>query len=280
METHEEGEQSRGHRTAAYIMFWIFFALFVVSGVMFTVSQWRLWQEQRRFDVLAREMNLAQESGGEGKGRAAGDDSAAEDDGAAKDDRAAKETSLRKLSAANPDFIGWLRIDGTRVNYPVMLCEEAPEYYLYRDMEGNDSSSGVPFFGEGCDLASDNIIIYGHNMKNGTMFADLLRYSQEDFWREHPVISFDTMEESGEYEVIAAFQEEVHDSEETGRFKYYDYGGRLTEERFWEYVENVKWRSLYDTNKEVVSGDRLLTLSTCTYYTEDGRFVVVARRIS
>jgi len=251
----------RQRRKTASVLFWVFFVLFLVFGSMFALSELRLRQERQQFAALAAEMEPIQTN-----------DTAAED---AEEDRRER---LAELHAANPDFVGWLQIDDTRINYPVMLCQEDAEYYLYRDMEGKNSSSGVPFLGSGCDLQSDNIIIYGHNMKNGTMFADLLRYREEDFWWEHPKISFDTLEGTKSYEVIAAFQEEVHGQEETGVFRYYAYGGTLTETEFREYAENIRRLSLYDTGKEAVYGEQLLTLSTCSYHRENGRFVVVARK--
>ena len=82
----------------------------------------------------------------------------------------------------NPDFIGWLRIDGTKIDYPVMMKPEDPDYYLRRDFSGKDAKSGTPYIGSGCTPCSDNVIIYSHNMKNGTMFADLLKYADEKFY--------------------------------------------------------------------------------------------------
>lgn len=260
---HINGRRHQNSRTAA-VLFWVFFVLFLIFGSMFALSELRLHRERQQFAALAAELSPVQETAA----------SAAE---IAEKNRRER---LAELYAANQDFVGWLRIDDTQINYPVMLCKEDAEYYLYRDMEGNDSSSGVPFFGSGCDLSSDNIIIYGHNMKNGTMFADLLRYGEEDFWREHQIVSFETLEGRESYEVIAAFREEIHTQEETGVFRYYTYGGALTEEQFQEYMENIRRLSLYATGKEAVYGEQLLTLSTCSYHKENGRFVVVARKCS
>lgn len=261
---HRYWRRERQRRKTAAVLFWGFFVLFLIFGSMFALSELRLRQERQQFAALAAEMTPVQET----------------EEAAAENAEENRQKRLAELHAANNDLVGWLQIDGTLINYPVMLCEEDAEYYLYRDMEGKNSSSGVPFFGSGCDLLSDNIIIYGHNMKNGTMFADLLRYSEEDFWRAHAEVSFDTLEGAGNYEVIAAFQEEVHGQEETGVFRYYAYGGDLTEAEFREYAENIRRLSLYDTGKEAVYGDQLLTLSTCSYHKENGRFVVVARRCS
>lgn len=189
------------------------------------------------------------------------------------------EGRFAALYERNPDFVGWLSIEGTELGYPVMCRPEDPEYYLKHNFDGESSNSGVPFFGEGCDLSSSNIIIYGHNMKNGTMFSSLTEYTDEAYYEAHPVITFDTLEGNGSYQIIAAFRERVHGQSETGVFRYYDYGGDLTEERFNDYLSNIRRLSLYDTGVTVEYGDTLLTLSTCAYHTENGRFVVVAKKL-
>lgn len=186
---------------------------------------------------------------------------------------------LLALYDRNNDFCGWLSIEDTNINYPVMLTPEEPEYYLRRDFDKNDSNSGVPFLGEGCNLSSDNIIIYGHNMKNGTMFSDLTRYSEKGYMESHPVISFDTLEGPADYEVVAAFQDRVHSQDEENVFRYYEYGGSLSADLFEDYVENVAKLSFYGPSVDAEYGEQLLTLSTCSYHTENGRFVVVAKRV-
>lgn len=188
------------------------------------------------------------------------------------------ESSLAYLYEENNDFAGWLSIDGTAIHYPVMLTPSDPEYYLRRDFYGKSSISGVPFIGEGCNLESDNIIVYGHNMKNGTMFADLTKYSEQDYWETHPDIVFETLEELNRYEIIAVFQDRVHTKNETDAFRFYSYGGVLSKELFDDYIKTVQEKSLYDTGVNAIYGDQLLTLSTCSYHVKDGRFVVVARQ--
>lgn len=183
------------------------------------------------------------------------------------------------LYQKNPDLAGWLRIDTTKVNYPVMFTPEDPEYYLHRSFDKETSVSGVPFIGEGSFADSTNIMIYGHNMKNGTMFATLLKYAQKEFWREHPVIQFDNLYEENMYEIIGAFYSKAYLQEESGVFKYYQYPDLSTPELFDEYYAQVKKASLYDTGIEAEFGEQLLTLSTCSYHVKDGRFVVVARKM-
>ena len=182
------------------------------------------------------------------------------------------------LLKRNPDFAGWLKIDGTQIDYPVMYAPKDADFYLHHDFDKNESSSGVPYIGKDCGPESDNIILYAHNMKNGTMFAGLLKYADEGYFRNHPVVSFDTPEGDGIYDIIAVFREQVHYRDETNVFRYYNYCGKLTEAQFREYMDQIKAHSLYDTGKTAQYGQQLLTLSTCSYHTENGRFVVVAAK--
>lgn len=177
----------------------------------------------------------------------------------------------------NEDFLGWISIEGTKINYPVMYTPSDPEYYLRRAFDGSDSQSGVPFLDAQCTDGCGNYLIYGHNMKNGTMFSSLLSYSEQKFWKAHPVIQFDTLTESGTYEIIAAFYSKVYQEGEPG-FRYYRYTDLRDRTVFEEYLEEVINSSLYPTEIKTEYGDQLLTFSTCSYHTDGGRFVVVARK--
>lgn len=182
------------------------------------------------------------------------------------------------LKEMNPDFFGWLSIEGTKLNYPVMHTPEDGEYYLRRDFEGSHSESGVPFMAANCYEGCGNYLIYGHHMKNGTMFGSLLSYADRTYWEEHPVIRFDTLASSGEYEVMAAFYSEAYSQDAEGVFRYYQYTDVSDASVFSDYVSQVQKAALYDTGISAVYGDELLTLSTCSYHTKNGRFVVVARK--
>lgn len=180
------------------------------------------------------------------------------------------------LFEENPDMIGWISIEGTPLNYPVMHTPASPNFYLRRNFEKQYSEAGVPYAAEGCSISpqSDNITIYGHHMKSGKLFGALDGYKTEAFWREHPVIRFDTRAGFGIYEVIAAFKVAPAD------FLYNTFIDAAEQAEFDEYVRRCKALSFYDTGVSVVYGDNLITLSTCEYSQEDGRLVVVARKIA
>lgn len=185
--------------------------------------------------------------------------------------------NYREIYALNQDLAGWIRIRDTKLDYPVMHTPEDMQYYIRRDFYGKDSVSGTPFIGDDCDENSQSVIIYGHNMKNGTMFGELDYYQKESWWKEHPTVEFDTLEENREFEVFAVFRIQLSDSPEAG-FPYYSYVGDLTEAQFQEFVELTKVYSYYDTGISPEYGDQLLILTTCSYHVDNGRFVVVARR--
>lgn len=184
------------------------------------------------------------------------------------------------LVAENPETIGWLKIDGTTIDNVVMHAPGTPEKYLHNNFYGEHSYRGTLYVAEACDVqTSDNVIIYGHHMKDGSMFGALVEYQDESFWREHRYIQFDTVYEKQRYEVVAAFYTSIPGENEPG-FRYYDYTGSGDAERFAEYVTFMEQNRCYDTGVELQSGDKLLTLSTCAYQTTDGRFVVVAKKVN
>lgn len=183
------------------------------------------------------------------------------------------------LCAENPDTIGWLRIDGTAIDNVVMYAPDEFDKYLHRDFYGNYAYRGCLFVDEYCSIfTSDNVIIYGHNMKDGSMFGSLMYYVSEDFYREHKTISFDTIYEKQTYEIVAAVKTTLVPEDEDG-FKYYEYTGH-DDKQFDEYVNFIEKNRLYDTETRIAPGDKLLTLSTCAYHADDGRFIVVAKKIS
>ncbi len=183
------------------------------------------------------------------------------------------------LYAENSDTIGWLKIDGTEIDNVVMYVPRNNDKYLHTDFYGNYSYRGCLFVDGWCDvLSSDNIIIYGHNMKDGSMFGALMGYVSEDFYKQHRLISFDTVYEKQSYEIVAAIKTSLVPDGADG-FKYYEYTGSGNDASFDEYAEFIEENRLYDTGIKLSPGDKLLTLSTCAYHTDDGRFIVVARKI-
>lgn len=177
----------------------------------------------------------------------------------------------------NDDFIAWVKIDGTKIDYPVMQTADDPNFYLKHAFDKSYSDYGVPYIQENCLIDNcDNIVVYGHNMNNGSMFADLCKYEDEEFYKEHKYIQFDTLLDYGRYEIVAVFKTVAYN--DVG-FKYFQFANAEDETDFNEYIETCKSLQLYDTGVNAEYGDRLLTLSTCEYSQTDGRIVVVAKLV-
>lgn len=198
------------------------------------------------------------------------------EEGAAAVDNSAKFAALLQQ---NPDFIGWISIGGTNLDFPVMHSPGNVDFYLRHDFNGDYSNYGVPYLDEDCtltaDTQSDNLVIYGHNMKTGTIFGCLTNYEQSAYYQSHPAINLDTIYADGVYEVFAAFAIDVVQDQSFVYNTYLD----MDEATFNEYVAEVKRRSTVKTGITPVYGEKLLTLSTCEYSTANGRYVVVARKI-
>ena len=190
-----------------------------------------------------------------------------------------KEERIAQLFEQYPEMAGWLSIEDTKLDYPVMQTPDKPNYYLRRDLQGEYDVYGVPYLNEACDLQnSDNLIIYGHSIDNGDVFGSLLQYSSIEYFRAHPVIDFYTRDGLRRYTVLGAFITDV--TPETGDgFAYNEFVRADSKTAFDAFLSEVRTRACYQTDTPAAYGDQLLTLSTCEYTLPDGRFVLVAVRM-
>lgn len=190
-----------------------------------------------------------------------------------------KQASYQNLYWENTDMVGWIQIEGTNIDYPVMQTPADPTYYLKHDFEKNYTDYGCPFMQANCDALapSDNLIIYGHNMKDGSMFADLAKYRSKDFWQTHKTVWFDTELGSSAYEIFAVIHTTVQ-ADDADAFPFYWFVDAASPEEFTDYVSACKAQALYDTGISAEYGDKLLTLSTCDNITDDGRLLVIANK--
>ena len=197
------------------------------------------------------------------------------------DETTERMLQVRKLKEENSDVVGWLEISDTNISYPVLQGDDN-SYYMTHDYKKEYTIDGSLFLDKDYDWdkPSSNLLIYGHNNRgHDTMFVHLLDYKDEEFYKEHPVIRFTTDKEDAEYEIISAFESRVYYKSEKNVFRYYYFVDAKNKEEYDEYVNNAKKASLYDTEKTAEYGDQLITLSTCAFHTEDGRFAVVARKV-
>lgn len=186
---------------------------------------------------------------------------------------------LEELQKQNNEIIGWLEIEGTNINYPVCQTTDN-DYYLTHNYKKEKASLGSLFLDKDFDLnkPSTNYLIYGHRSNSGTMFEDLIKYSDENFYKEHPTINFVTSQEDAIYEIVSVFYSRVYYKDEKDVFRYYYFVNAENEEEYNNYIENCKKASIYDTGKTATYGQQLLTLSTCEYSQDNGRFAIVAKK--
>lgn len=183
---------------------------------------------------------------------------------------------FQDLAIQNPDLAGWLTVGGTRIDYPVMYSPDEPERYLYANFEKQYSFAGLPFIDAAGQVDSGNRVIYAHNMLDGSMFRGLFRYEQKNYWEKHPTFTFSTLYEEKEYEIMSVFYDKVYKKTDTN-FKFYQFFDTSDAEHFARAMEHFREKQLYDTGVTAQPGDKLITLVTCAYQTDNGRFVVVAR---
>ena len=186
--------------------------------------------------------------------------------------------NLENIAKINSDVVGWIKIENTNIDYPVM---QNGDYYLHRNIYKNYSSHGTPYLAEYCNIQySDNLIIYGHHMNDNSMFAQLDNYKKHSFYENHKYIKFysyyngKTIEKT--YEVAIAFKTVVYSDK---GFKYYNYTNFSDVQELNDFIEKCRKLEFYNTGIDINYGDKLITLSTCEYSQKNGRIVVVAKQI-
>ncbi len=184
-----------------------------------------------------------------------------------------------ELYQKNCDVVGWIQLPGTTISYPVMQTPDNPNYYLKRSFDHKFNERGCVYAREECDVnkPSDNIVIYGHHFEDGSMFSPLLEYWDRDFYLSHKYIYFDTLFERHTYEVIAVFRTTAVYGE---GFRYHLFCDAGSAANFDEYVDTCKALGMYDVEATAEYGDKLITLSTCDFSQDNGRMVIVAKRVA
>ena len=238
--------------------------MFVVSGTALGLQ----WSRYRQSEQLYRDL------------RAESWDTASAGSGEDTGGNRASQKDFSSLQAGSPDTVAWITGEDTPIDYPVMHTDNN-EYYLSHLYSGEENRYGALFVDcRNTGLFTDpNTVIYGHNMKNGSIFGTLDSYKKADYWKEHPIVRFYVDGEPRTYEVFAAVETQVLYEDEDG-FRYYRYDGDIPEEEYDELVTWLRGHSNYDTEIVPEYEDQILMLSTCSYHTKNGRFVVAARRVA
>lgn len=191
-----------------------------------------------------------------------------------------ESNKITELKQINNDIIGWIEIENTKINYPILQTDNN-DFYLTHDYKKEKNKYGSIYLKDGCNIddVNSNLIIYGHNMKDEEMFNTLLNYKNKKYYDENKIVKIETENEKREYEIIAAFKSRVFYKDEKNVFRYYNYLKFNSESEYNTYLKNIKKIQLYDTGVTSNYGEQLLTMITCEYSQENGRMVVVAKRI-
>ena len=243
-----------------YKKFYIFLIIMLVASLVTSISYIMInyKEDKKQNEVFEKLENIITESNEEKKEQK-------------------KETiNFKKLYELNNDFVGWLKIENTNISYPVMQTKNSrKDYYLRKNFYKEYSQLGTPYIAEYCNIqTSDNVIIYGHHIKNNQMFGELEKYKKKEFYKSHKIISFNTINEKANYEIVAVFKTVAY----TG-FEYYKFVNSSSKQEFDTFIQKCKELSFYETKNTAKYGDKLITLSTCEYSNKDGRLVVVAKKI-
>ena len=286
-------EKTKAKRKGIHVIIYLLLSVLIVLSLIYIINFFLLKQEAKEQSKLLSAIEIYEKEGTKEVVQNTAEDgeenieSESEEKGETITTEDTKEQNekiermlqVKQLQAQNADIVGWLEIENTNINYPVLQGTDN-SYYMRHNYKKEKSKNGSIFLNSdyNWNIPSNNLLIYGHNLGNGMMFQELLKYEKESFYQEHPIIRFTTAKEDAEYEIISAFKSRVYYKSEKNVFRYYYFINSKSEEEYNQFVKNAKNASLYPIDTTANYGDQLITLSTCSYYIEDGRFAVVGRK--
>ncbi len=258
-----------------------FMAVALVSFAVFGIAELRDVITTRRMSELQAQMQKEETANADQSSGKEDAENGGQDDGeGAQVEKLQVLPEYEQLLQQNPETVGWLRIDGTQINYPVVQKENDDKYYLSHAFDGSSNANGTIFVDSRCRIVNPttNTIIYGHNMKSGMMFGGLKEYLTQGYWEDHRYVSFNTLYENRTYEIVAVCLSEVQ-YQDQATYRYYDFISAGTEAELQTFIDNVNALAVFGSASGLTKSDKILTLSTCNSYTEDGRLFVVAKQI-
>ena len=274
-------EKTKAKRKGIHVIIYLLLSVLIVLSLIYIINFFSLKQEAKEQSKLLSAIEIYEKEGTKEVGPNTTEDGEkiSIENTEEPNEETERMLQVKQLQAQNADIVGWLEIENTNINYPVLQGTDN-SYYMTHNYKKEKSKNGSIFLNAdyNWNIPSNNLLIYGHNLGNGMMFQELLKYEKESFYQEHPVIRFTTAEEDAEYEIISVFKSRVYYKSEKNVFRYYFFLNNESEEKYNEFVKNAKSVSLYPIDATANYGDQLITLSTCSYYVEDGRFAVVGRR--
>ena len=286
-------EKTKAKRKGIHVAIYLLLSILIILSLIYIINFFSLKQEAKEQTKLLSAINIYEKEGTKevvqnaSEERQENIESELEENGEMistenteeRNEETERMLQVKQLQTQNTDIVAWLEIENTNINYPVLQGTDN-SYYMTHNYKKEKSKNGSIFLDANYNwnIPSNNLLIYGHNLGNGMMFQELLKYEKESFYQEHPVIRFTTAAEDAEYEIISVFKSRVYHKSEKNVFRYYFFLNNESEEEYNQFVKNAKNASLYPIDATANYGEQLITLSTCSYYVEDGRFAVVGRK--
>ena len=280
-------EKTKAKRKGIHVIIYLLLSVLIILSIMYIINFFSLKQEAEEQSKLLSAIDIYEKEGTKEvvqnvskDGEEKHEETTIAENAEEQKEETERMLQVKQLQEENEDIIGWLEIENTNINYPVLQGTDN-SYYMTHNYKKENSKNGAIFLDANYNwnIPSNNLLIYGHNLGNGMMFQELLKYEKESFYQEHPTIRFTTTEEDAQYEIISVFKSRVYHKSEKNVFRYYFFLNNESEEEYNQFVKNAKNASLYPIDATANYGDQLITLSTCSYYVEDGRFAVVGRKI-
>ncbi len=280
-------EKTKAKRKGIHVIIYLLLSVLIILSIMYIINFFSLKQEAEEQSKLLSAIDIYEKEGTKEvvqnvskDGEEKHEETTIAENAEEQKEETERMLQVKELQGQNADIIGWLEIENTNINYPVLQGTDN-SYYMTHNYKKENSKNGAIFLDANYNwnIPSNNLLIYGHNLGNGMMFQELLKYEKESFYQEHPTIRFTTTEEDAQYEIISVFKSRVYHKSEKNVFRYYFFLNNESEEEYNQFVKNAKNASLYSIDATANYGDQLITLSTCSYYVEDGRFAVVGRKI-
>ena len=280
-------EKTKAKRKGIHVIIYLLLSVLIILSIMYIINFFSLKQEAEEQSKLLSAIDIYEKEGTKEvvqnvskDGEEKHEETTIAENAKEQKEETERMLQVKELQGQNADIIGWLEIENTNINYPVLQGTDN-SYYMTHNYKKENSKNGSIFLDANYNwnIPSNNLLIYGHNLGNGMMFQELLKYEKESFYQEHPVIRFTTAEEDAKYEIISVLKSRVYYKSEKNVFRYYYFINSESEEEYNQFVRNAKNASLYPIDATANYGDQLITLSTCSYYVEDGRFAVVGRKI-
>ena len=280
-------EKTKAKRKGIHVIIYLLLSVLIILSIMYIINFFSLKKEAKEQSKLLSAIDIYEKEGTKKvvqnvskDGEEKHEETTIAENAEEQKEETERMLQVKQLQEENEDIIGWLEIENTNINYPVLQGTDN-SYYMTHNYKKENSKNGAIFLDANYNwnIPSNNLLIYGHNLGNGMMFQELLKYEKESFYQEHPTIRFTTTEEDAQYEIISVFKSRVYHKSEKNVFRYYFFLNNESEEEYNQFVKNAKNASLYPIDATANYGDQLITLSTCSYYVEDGRFAVVGRKI-